>query len=251
MTKTLYKDKISVSIVSHRNGRDIQRLLDDLASENWAEGHEFEIIVVVNVPEQENWLDRQYPFTLKVIRNCSSRGFGANNNSAFSIAEGSYFAVVNPDIRLQGFRVGALLQAIQAPDCGICGPRVVNARGISEDNARRFPSIARLARRRIFGRSDQDYSDAGGSVSVDWLAGMFMIFRADVFRSLGGFDERYFMYLEDTEICRYAKARGYSVEWVPSAYVYHEAARASRTSLKHFWWHFQSLIRFLMFPKRG
>ncbi|MFV0624658.1 glycosyltransferase [Sphingomonas sp. ac-8] len=246
---------ISLSVVSHSQGRLIASLLDDLAKSDWHGGSPFEVIVTINIPEDEAWLPSSPPFPLKVLRNARPKGFGANHNAAFRAARGAFFAVVNPDIRLADFRVADLLAALELPDAGVCGPVVLAPGGKLEDSARRFPTIAGLARRRLRRRQPEaagsDYSPPAGVLPVDWLAGMFLLFPAPVYRAIGGFDERFFMYLEDVEISRFLRRRGLRTLWVGTTAVVHDASRASHRSLRHMRYHLVSAARyFLLNPCR-
>src|SRR5690606_13788331 len=138
----------------------------------------------INVPESEEWLDRKFPFPVRVLRNQSPKGFGANHNAAFRVARGSYFAVVNPDIRLNGFQMAELVGALQLPDAGVAGPIVTAPDGRVEDSARRFPTFFRLFTRKVLHRRDPDYVPSTEAMPVEWLAGMFLLFPSDVYRTL-------------------------------------------------------------------
>ena len=83
------------------------------------------------------------------------------------------------------------------------------------------------------------------------LAGMFMLFRSEVFRRLGGFDERYFLYYEDVDLCLRLRQLGYDVLLEPGAEALHDARRASRSSPRHLLWHARSLARFLITSRLG
>jgi N-acetylglucosaminyl-diphospho-decaprenol L-rhamnosyltransferase len=85
---------------------------------------------------------------------------------------------------------------------------------------------------------------APAGADYDWLAGMFLLVRSDAFRASGGFDERYFMYSEDAELCLRLQLRGGRIRQVPAARVVHAAQRASRRSWQHFRWHVTSLLRY-------
>ncbi len=80
---------------------------------------------------------------------------------------------------------------------------------------------------------------------------MFMLFRADTYRQLSGFDEHYFLYYEDVDLCRRLRQAGYEVVLVPQASVVHFAQRQSRRSPRHFLWHAASLGRFLFSRRRN
>jgi GT2 family glycosyltransferase len=228
----------------------IANLLRDLAARNWNGGVDFEVIVTLNISEDETWLDQEYLFTIKVVRNDAPKGFGANHNSAFQIAEGSVFMVVNPDIRLEGFQVAPLLAALDQPATGVCGPRVVGPDGALQDSARRFPTVGRLLSRVLLRRRHPDFNDENGTISVDWRAGMFLMFPSDIFREIRGFDDRYFMYMEDVEICQNLWQRGFRVLWVSGTAVTHDARRASGRSVRHLRWHLTSMARYFIQGQR-
>ena len=78
---------------------------------------------------------------------------------------------------------------------------------------------------------------------------MFLLFDAAAYRSVGGFDERYFMYLEDADICRRLWSKGRRVLAAPSVSVVHDAQRASSYNLKHMYWHGISMVKFLFFSR--
>lgn len=235
---------VSLSIVSHGQGRLVANLLDDIATGEWSNGFPFEIIVTLNIPEDEVWLDRAWPFPLKTLRNERPKGFGANHNQAFHVARGEFFAVVNPDIRLGRFRIAELIRALDSPDCGACAPLILAPNGAIEDSARRFPTPGRLLVRKFLRQTSPDYANGPGATAVDWLAGMFVLFRSAVYREIGGYDERYFMYFEDVEICRLLHRRDFDTLWIGSTEVIHDASRASRRSIRYLKWHVTSMLRY-------
>lgn len=241
---------ISLSVVSHGQGRLVAALLGDLAQPDWHGDYTFEVILTINIAEPENWLPDPVPFPMTIVRNDTARGFGTNHNAAFKIARGAYFAVVNPDIRLEDFRITELIAALSKSDVGACGPLVLAPDGTIEDSARHFPTLPGLLRRRLRGRGGPEYPSTAKTIAVDWLAGMFLLFRSDVFRSIGGFDERFFMYLEDIEIARVLRHRGLGVRWVGTTAVIHDAARASRRSARHLRYHLASAVRYFWAQER-
>ena len=87
---------ITLSIVSHEQGQLVASLLSDIQREL---SGDFEVLLTLNVPENEDFLNAEFSFPLKIIRNAQPKGFGANHNAAFVESEGQYFAVINPDIR--------------------------------------------------------------------------------------------------------------------------------------------------------
>ncbi|ALS66404.1 glycosyltransferase [Pandoraea apista] len=237
---------LAISIVSHGQGALVRPLLLDLRQVALAGA---KILVTVNTPEDESFL-QDLGYTPKIIRNPRPKGFGSNHNGAFSHADRPWFAVLNPDIRFDPAIFLPLMKAFDAPGVGVSVPKIVSPQGQHEDSVRRFPStlrilkrvLARLLRRRL----GPDYDvEVENSFTVDWAGGMFMLFSSSAYSSVNGFDGRYFMYLEDADICRRLGERGLSTVCVPTVSAIHDARRASSRNLKHLKWHLTSLARFL------
>jgi len=106
--------------------------------------------------------------------------------------------------------------------------------------------VASLARRLFVAPSGPDYPADRGPVEVDWVAGMFMLFDSAVFRATSGFDEAYFLYYEDVDLCRRLRRAGRKVVYVPGAEVIHDAQRGSRRQLSLMRHHAASMLRFLL-----
>ena len=233
-------DTIALSVVSHAQNWLVNQLLADLAQ---LREPELRIIVTQNVPDRDALHARP---GAELVVNDRPRGFGANHNAAFRLCSAPYFCVVNPDVRLNMDPFPALLSALRAPrNAGVAGPQVCDPDGRTEDSARRFPTITRLVRKLLPGAQGPDYPAAGGPFAVDWLAGMFMLFRSDAFRAVGGFDERFFLYYEDVDICRRLGLLAYGAAYVPEVTVIHEARRASRRNLRLMAIHAASAARYL------
>jgi GT2 family glycosyltransferase len=183
---------------------------------------------------------------LTIEQNALPKGFGANHNAAFARSRGEYFCVANPDIRLEANPFPALLRRMQDHRVGVAAPLVVGPDGSPEDNARRFPTPARLARK-LLHRSgpNVEYPQSSEPMEPDWVAGMFMLFRHEAFARVGGFDERYFLYYEDVDLCARLRLAGLTVVLEPAARVIHHAQRQSRRSLRYAWWHARSMARWL------
>lgn len=235
----------SLSVVSHGQGGLIRSLFEDLCREETQLGRRNEVILTLNIPEDESFVrEFEERLTLVVIRNLAPKGFGANHNAAFAVSAGATFVILNPDIRLQRFP-GELIGATLTPGVGAWAPLVRTSNGTIEDSFRRFPTVGRLFRRTVLRRRHPDYVVGDAPIQVDWVAGMFVAFARSTYAEIGGFDERYFMYMEDVDICHRLQRRGLSVLLDPRAQVVHDAQRASRRSRKHQRWHLRSALRYL------
>jgi N-acetylglucosaminyl-diphospho-decaprenol L-rhamnosyltransferase len=235
--------RYSISVVSHNSGKHLEKLLMDLSESS---PRQAEVILTINTPEDESYLNNAVGFPLKIIRNSIPLGFGANHNQAFASSSGNRFVIVNPDVRIQSDPWCALDKVFDS-DTGACAPIIRSPTGAIEDSVRRFPTIGQLLKRVVLGIRRPDYiaPDNLTPVVVDWVAGMFVMFDSASFRAVGGFDTSYFMYLEDVDICRRLGAIGKKVLWVPNCAVVHNAQRASRKSWQHRRWHARSMMRFL------
>ncbi|WP_103727347.1 glycosyltransferase family 2 protein [Novosphingobium sp. HII-3] len=233
--------RVTLSIVSHGQGDLIRHLLGDLRRLNL---RGISIILTLNIPEDEGWLAAADGLPIRIIRNERPLGFGANHNQAFACSTDTLFCVVNPDIRLPDDGLVRLPPYFADQRVAACAPLVVGSDGEVQDSARRFPNLLRLARRVVLRQREADYAP-DAAADVDWVAGMLVLFRREAFAQVGGFDEGYFMYLEDADICRRLRRAGWKTVYQPSVTVVHDARRDSHRSLRHLRWHMRSMIRFL------
>lgn len=236
--------ELSISIVSHGQAELVARLLEDI-------GHRcmdtrYEVILTLNVPEILPFEPKDFGFSIRVIRNPNPKGFGQNHNAAFSKAMGRYFCVLNPDIRLHGDPFPALLSELAGSRVGVTAPRIEDGHGNLEDSARDFPAPLELLGK-LFGRRSAVYDSQGAVVHApDWLAGMFLVFPREVYARIGGFDERYFLYYEDVDICLRLRLEGYQTRLSCGVTAIHEARRSSRRNLRYMYWHLSSMMRFFL-----
>jgi N-acetylglucosaminyl-diphospho-decaprenol L-rhamnosyltransferase len=234
--------QITLSIVSHGQSSLISSLLADLAKQEF---DNFEVLITINLPEDESPY-HGHSFPVRIIRNEMPKGFGANHNAAFINSSTQWFAVVNPDIRINALDLPTLLSPFQNQAVAAVAPVILSSDGKIEDSARRFPTLMRFAKRTLFRQRNLDYEVAQTPFSVDWVAGMFVVFRRETYQEVGGFDDRrFFMYLEDADICRRIGKKGMQVIVNPNSIVIHLAQRASRKNLKHMRWHAVSAFRYL------
>ncbi len=233
---------VTVSVVSHLQGPLVRQLLADLSAYC---ASRVEMLLTVNMPEQLPFGEDEFRMPIRIIRNSAPKGFGANHNAAFRLAQGETFCVVNPDIRLRHDPFPPLIDAVRPKGVGVAAPLVEDPDGGTEDNARRFPTARSLVLKALGSAPRLDYEIGTTPFSPDWVAGMFMVFRSEVFAALRGFDERYFLYYEDVDLCRRLRRAGLDVRLVPAARVVHCAQRASRRSIRHVRWHLSSIYRFL------
>jgi len=233
---------ISISIVSHMQAGMVKALLADI--ERCCKISPLEVLLTLNLPEELPFEISSYSFPLLLHMNPAPKGFGANHDQAFTKSSGQFFCVMNPDIRFNSDPFRALLECLKDSSVGVAAPLVVNENGAAEDSARRFPTPFRILCKALGGCRRGDYVVKDQIIFPDWVGGMFMLFRREVFEQLGGFDQRFFLYYEDVDLCARLKLRDYAVALCPDAKVVHHAQRSSHRSIKYMRWHLTSMLRF-------
>ncbi len=200
----------------------------------------YEVVVIDNNPALglETILKREFAGVNYLSRNYNA-GFGSSMNVGIKAARGKYVLVFNPDILVDTGSLEKMFAYMEAhPEVGILGPKLLNADGTLQYSCYRSPrTIVPLLRRTWlgklpFGRKIIDQflmKDVSHEtiMEVDWLMGSAMFIRQSLLQNIGGFDERFFMYFEDTDLCRRAWQTGAKVVYFPEASMVHYHRRAS------------------------
>ena len=203
-----------------------------------------EIIVVDNasVDGTTDMLRTDFPH-VRVLANRHNAGFGAANNQALRVASGRYALLLNPDAEARPGAIGRLLTFLdQRPQAAGAGPRLLNPDGSTQPSRRRFPDVPtafvestvlqrylgglRRVRRFYLSETSDDRPQR-----VDWLVGACLLLRRSALDEVGGFDERFFMYSEEMELCYRLRQAGHELWYVPEAEVLHHEAASSRQDL--------------------
>jgi len=233
---------ICISIVSHQQNSLVLLLLGDL--EKFC-AEMIEVIITINIPDKMVIKPENYIFPIKFIHNKTPKGFGENHNSAFRECALPYFCVLNPDIRLLNNPFPDLTHKFENDKIGVIGPAIINKIGQLQDSARKFLTISELFKRIIL-RKKEIYNVS----QPDWVAGMFMLFNADAYRKVNGFDEAYYLYCEDMDICARLRHHHFKIFYDNTVKVIHSAQRHSHRNILYFIWHLKSLWRYF-YLKRG
>lgn len=244
---------VHVSIVSHGHGDLVLRSLECLAQSLGTDAIRVRVWLTLNLPEPDLQAVvslRTWPFEVTMILNDQALGFGKNHNQAFRRASAAgrplWFVVMNPDIfwpaHAEAFWAN-LANDRWPQDVGLVCPRQIDNQAQAQDFARHLMTPWSLAWRVV--RRALSLPPAGVAVSVDaadWVNGACMVWRVAAFEQIGGFDERYFMYCEDTDIC----LRSQLANWRKAGSdlsVVHDARRNTGRSLQHLRWHVRSMWR--------
>jgi hypothetical protein len=240
---------VAAVVVSHGNAADLDRLLPVLAAQV------DELVVVANVPGSVGKL----PAGATLVANERPLGFGANVNRGVAATTAEYVCSVNPDAIPHDGAVGALRAFLDATPCaGVAGPAMVYPDGTLQPSRRRFPTVAGTLVRRTPLRLLFDpyklqrrhyHLDERPTepVEADWMLGGFLMLRRALLDELGGFDEGFFLYGEDIDLCYRAWRTGWSCWYVPAAVVEHEhqAVTDHRLLTRRTLWHWRGILRFV------
>jgi N-acetylglucosaminyl-diphospho-decaprenol L-rhamnosyltransferase len=224
---------ITVSVVSHGQRAMVEALVGQLARRR--DPLVGEVIVTHNLPDAplaapaDGW-----PFGFVEVANERPASFAANHNRAFDRSTGAAFCILNPDIELTDAAIWSQLHAaLDREEVGCAYPLLRNADGTPQDNEREAVTPLALVRRYLLRRPQR---------RTDWVSGAFWLVPAPVWRELGGLDEGFAMYCEDTDFCLRLQLAGWRLQRV-AAEARHGAARASRRPGLRMAWHVLSLLR--------
>lgn len=223
---------LSITIVNWNTREDLHNALCSIDQHPPQEP--FEVIVVDNASNDGSvaMVKEEFP-KVQLIANDWNAGFTKGHNQAWKASRGEYLFILNSDtITLSGSLQKLLEFARDHPEAGIIGPRLLNPDGSLQYSCRRFPNLAAAVFRntplgKLFpqNRYTRDYlmTDWDHTLSrpVDWVSGAALLTRRDLFEQLNGFDEGFYMYCEDVDLCYRAWQAGAQVIYYPDAPIIH------------------------------
>ncbi|MBQ8267788.1 MAG: glycosyltransferase family 2 protein [Clostridia bacterium] len=189
-----------------------------------------------------------------VIKNDKNLGFGAAHNVVLNQTIGKYHFVINPDITLNSDVISDMVDYFEGhSDVVMAMPKILNTDGTEQKLPKERPTFKRLFLGRLSDKVRGEYvwadKDIKDVTDIIFCTGCFFCIRTDIFKKVCGFDERYFMYLEDADLALKAKSKG-GVVMLPQFSVTHAWERESSKSLKYLIIHIISCFKFL-FKWRG
>lgn len=228
---------VSIIYVNWNSGAEILASVESIRE--LSTGCSREIIVVDNnTPDSLAPLENQPD--VRLIRNPVNAGFGSGCNLGAGEAKGRYILFLNPDTVLRNDVPGILFRFLESrPDCAVCGGMLLNSDGtVNYSGGRRCHSMLndifehsslcfRFPTAPIIGRPYYGDWDHRSTRAVECLCGACMMFRREAFEDLGGFDERFFMYCEEMDLCLRIKRKGLKVYYVHEAVLVHAERKSS------------------------
>lgn len=233
--------KFSAVIVNYASWPLTSRCVESLHETGY---EDLEVVVVDN----DRVEPPELPAGVRLIRNPENLGFARASNRGIAATSGDLVVLVNPDSLVEGDFFGKVAAFFEEnPTVGIAGPRVLDEDGELQLSARREISLVSglLGRTslltRLFPKSSLVKSHFPAVTSleaptnVDWVSGACMVLRRRAVERVGAFDERFFMYFEDADLCRRVREAGWSVFYLPHVEVVHEAGGSSRSRPRAIW----------------
>jgi GT2 family glycosyltransferase len=209
-------------IVSYASAEDIRGFAEHLAP-----GAFSRVLVVDNAsPDDSVAVASSYGFD--VLSRTTNDGFGAAANEGIRQTSGDLVTLLNPDVHVRDASlIPALERHFEDDRLGVVAPALMLPRGTAQDSARQIPTPRQLLRRRRTGR-DIGALRPEQAQEVPWVVGAFMMIRRSAFEQVGGFDQRYFLYFEDVDLCTRMRIDGWEVRYDPERLAYHQHRAASR-----------------------
>lgn len=202
-----------------------------------AHGFTCEVIIVDNASSDGSaeMVREKYPWARLVVSQ-QNLGFGGGCNLGAQLARGAYFLILNPDVILFNQSINGLLEFLQStPQAGAAGPRILNPDQTLQVSIYQRPTLAREAWRLFHLDSLYPLSQYPPSVlnanhpkQVDVLMGACLLIRRSVANQVGLFDERFFMYSEEVDLCRRIQLAGWKLYWLPDVRIIHYGGQSTR-----------------------
>jgi hypothetical protein len=245
------KVELSIIIVNYNVKEFLQNLLHSLQKAVQNISHE--IIIVDNASDDGSveFIREKFPH-VQLISNQTNLGFSKANNAALKIAKGKYFLLINPDTIVSEDTISTMIKFFEDhSDAGLAGCKILNPDGSLQLACRRsfpgpwtsFCKVTGLStlfpKSKLFAKYNLTYLDENETFEVDAISGSFMMMKKEVYEKVGGFDEQFFMYGEDLDLCYRIQQNGYKVYYYPGTQIIHykgeSTKRSSLDETKHFY----------------
>ncbi len=231
--------ELSIIIVNFHNSHTLEKCLDSIPK--GVQNIDYEIILVNNSPRDGDLSNaiKDHP-SVRRIENRINLGFAKANNQAFDQSKGKTILLLNPDTVLTDNSVNNMLNYLhQHAEIGLLGAKLLDPDGTLQYSCRRFPTLwtglfnrysimTKLFPENPFTRQylmlDFDHNSAR---EVDWVSGSCMMMSRELFLSIGKFDECYFLFNEDVDLCHRVKQAGKKVVYYPDAQVFHHISSSN------------------------
>jgi N-acetylglucosaminyl-diphospho-decaprenol L-rhamnosyltransferase len=230
-TSTVRTLEVDVVVVAYRSAAHLRACVEPLAG---AAG--LHVVVVDNAcPDRSTSLVSDLP--VEIVEMGFNAGFGAGCNAGAKRGHGEAILFLNPDARIQPQDVLCLARLLSSDgSVGACGPRITDPSGRTTPTMRRLPRLSTAFAEAFFlhhlfpraaWTSEIVHAGYERSTAAEWLSGAVLCVSRMAFERVGGFDERFFLYCEDTDLCFNLRETGFRVLYEPAASAHHEGGASA------------------------
>lgn len=249
--------ELSVSIVTYNNEKEILNLLRSIY--NFSSNIHFKIFVIDNNSEDNtvNLVKENYP-EVEILKTKKNIGFGRAHNLVLERIDSEFHLIVNPDVIITSQVICNLISYLKEHnEAVIVTPKILNPDGSIQSLPKKDPKLIYMLAGKLekynhfFSKIRKKYTMYNEELSsqkpfcIDFCTGCFMMIRTKIFKKLKGFDDRFFMYLEDADLSRRARKYG-KIMFLPTETVVHFWHRESSRKLKFFFIHLKSMLKYLL-----
>jgi N-acetylglucosaminyl-diphospho-decaprenol L-rhamnosyltransferase len=245
---------LGVVVVNYNAGDHLARCIESVHAH--AGDATVQVVVVDNASRDgsADRLRRAYADVM-LIENADNRGFARAANQGIRAVDAPYVFVLNPDAEIAGGTLGGLVTlATDRPRAGAIGPLVRDLDGSLYPSARKVPSIGEAVGHAFLhpfnpeNRFSRAYTmadwDRASEREVSWVSGSCVLLRRDALSQVGAFDEGFFMYAEDADLCTRLRRGGWTVLFTPELEVMHERGVSTGNSKRMIHEHSRSIYRY-------
>jgi GT2 family glycosyltransferase len=222
---------VDVVVVAYRSGGCLRRCVEPLV-----ERDDIRVFVADNgCPDDSTATVADLP--VEIVRMGSNRGFATACNAAARRGDGEAILFLNPDAEISADSIETLHSTLMSDDGnGACGPAIRDAAGVVSPSVRRDPRLGSAFAEALFVHHLAPHAPWASELvwnayetrhEAEWLSGAALCVRRSAFEQVGGFDERFFLYSEDADLCARLRAAGYSVVFEPAAVALHEGGASA------------------------
>lgn len=219
---------VDVVVVAYNNGEELRKCVSPLAAVD-----DVMVFVVDNASSRDSLsFVRDLPVVSMPLE--TNGGFAHGCNAGWRAGRGRHVLFLNPDARIESDSLETLAHILEADETiGAVAPRITHDDGTLDFSQRRYPRLIStyaqalflhrlFPERRWVDELIRDPGAYGRSGSPDWVSGAAVMVRREVLEAIDGFDDGFFMYCEDIDLCRRIRAAGYDIRYVADASVVHE-----------------------------
>jgi N-acetylglucosaminyl-diphospho-decaprenol L-rhamnosyltransferase len=229
------RPRVSVIVVSYNSADWLRRCLPSVIEHAGCVGLE---IVVVDSGSTDDTAEVASQATHTRLLRCENRGFAYANNRALLTVDSEWILFLNPDTEIVEGTLGDLVATMQRrPGVGVVGVRQETGERELYPTIRRFPTASRYVfealgserfpfRASCLGERELDVRVYQREVSCDWMTGSFLLARREALLGAGFFDERFFLYCEEADLCLRIRQAGWEIRHIPQMTIIHHANKA-------------------------